>query len=95
MQIWINASDTLLAMIVMLFPSPRSAQTYLVENMLGGYIVGRMTFYIMYLRLRSFLVTASALKSRRTPRLGFRNLVLGVEVFFCAWLGIIVFCSFG
>ena len=46
--------------------------------MLGGYIVGRMTFCIMYLRLRSFFVTASALKSRRTPRLGFRNLGFGV-----------------
>ena len=56
--------------------------------MFGGYIVERMTFCIMNSRLRSFFVTASALKSRRTPRLGFRNVGLGVEGFFVLGLAL-------
>merc|ERR550525_1350794 len=36
MQIWINAADTLLAMIVMRLPSPRAAQKYRVENLYEG-----------------------------------------------------------
>merc|ERR1719271_2221998 len=36
MQIWINAADTLLAMIVMKLPSPRVAQKYRVENLYEG-----------------------------------------------------------
>merc|ERR1719231_2142751 len=36
MQIWINAADTLLAMIVMKLPSPRFAQRYRVENLYEG-----------------------------------------------------------
>merc|ERR1719174_3694426 len=36
MQIWINAADTLLAMIVMRLPSPRTAQKYRVENLYEG-----------------------------------------------------------
>merc|ERR1719152_59274 len=36
MQIWINAADTLLAMIVMKLPSPKSAQRYRVENLYEG-----------------------------------------------------------
>merc|ERR1719359_2399323 len=35
MQIWINAADTLLSMIVMKLPSPRAAQKYRVENLYG------------------------------------------------------------
>merc|ERR1712072_494457 len=36
MQIWINAADTLLAMIVSKLPSPITAQKYRVENLYGG-----------------------------------------------------------
>merc|ERR1711939_507459 len=36
MQIWINAADTLLSMIVMRLPSPRTAQKYRVENLYEG-----------------------------------------------------------
>merc|ERR1711953_1261010 len=36
LQIWINAADTLLAMIVMKLPSPRGAQKYRVENLYEG-----------------------------------------------------------
>merc|ERR1712176_981494 len=36
MQIWINAADTLLAMIVTKLPSPRDAQKYRVENLYEG-----------------------------------------------------------
>merc|ERR1712093_693848 len=36
MQIWINAADTLLSMIVMRLPSPREAQKYRVENLYEG-----------------------------------------------------------
>merc|ERR1712054_46687 len=36
MQIWINAADTLLSMIVMKLPSPRTAQKYRVENPYEG-----------------------------------------------------------
>jgi len=36
MQIWINAADTLLSMIVMRLPSPRVAQKYRVENLYEG-----------------------------------------------------------
>merc|ERR1719434_585230 len=36
MQIWINAADTLLAMIVTKLPSPRAAQRYRVENLYEG-----------------------------------------------------------
>jgi len=36
MQIWINAADTLLAMIVTKLPSPRVAQKYRVENLYEG-----------------------------------------------------------
>merc|ERR1712063_160892 len=36
MQIWINAADTLLSMIVLRLPSPRVAQKYRVENLYEG-----------------------------------------------------------
>jgi len=36
MQIWINAADTLLSMIVTRLPSPRNAQKYRVENLYEG-----------------------------------------------------------
>jgi len=36
MQIWINAADTLLGMIVTKLPSPRQAQKYRVENLYEG-----------------------------------------------------------
>merc|ERR1712019_65273 len=36
MQIWINAADTLLSMIVVKLPSPRVAQKYRVENLYEG-----------------------------------------------------------
>merc|ERR1719248_457143 len=36
MQIWINAAETLLAMIVTKLPSPRQAQKYRVENLYEG-----------------------------------------------------------
>merc|ERR1712193_270541 len=36
MQIWINAAETLLAMIVTRLPSPRVAQKYRVENLYEG-----------------------------------------------------------
>jgi len=36
MQIWINAADTLLSMIVTRLPSPRMAQKYRVENLYEG-----------------------------------------------------------
>jgi len=36
MQIWINAADTLLSMIVTKLPSPRAAQKYRVENLYEG-----------------------------------------------------------
>jgi len=36
MQLWINAADTLLAMIVSKLPSPRQAQKYRVENLYEG-----------------------------------------------------------
>merc|ERR1719248_14958 len=36
MQIWINAAETLLAMIVTKLPSPRVAQKYRVENLYEG-----------------------------------------------------------
>jgi elongation factor 2 len=36
MQIWINAADTLLSMIVMRLPSPKTAQKYRVENLYEG-----------------------------------------------------------
>merc|ERR1711953_1556790 len=36
MQIWINAADTLLSMIVIHLPSPRAAQKYRVENLYEG-----------------------------------------------------------
>jgi len=36
MQIWINAADTLLQMIVTKLPSPRQAQKYRVENLYEG-----------------------------------------------------------
>ncbi|KAL9139527.1 Eukaryotic elongation factor 2, partial [Amphidinium carterae] len=36
MQIWINAADTLLTMIVTKLPSPRQAQKYRVENLYEG-----------------------------------------------------------
>merc|ERR1712137_1485544 len=36
MQIWINAADTLLTMIVLQLPSPRAAQKYRVENLYEG-----------------------------------------------------------
>merc|ERR1712066_52311 len=36
MQIWINAADTLLPMIVTKLPSPRAAQKYRVENLYEG-----------------------------------------------------------
>merc|ERR1719171_819782 len=36
MQIWINAAETLLAMIVTKLPSPRIAQKYRVENLYEG-----------------------------------------------------------
>jgi len=36
MQIWINAADTLLSMIVVRLPSPRVAQKYRVENLYEG-----------------------------------------------------------
>jgi elongation factor 2 len=35
-QIWINAADTLLSMIVSKLPSPRQAQKYRVENLYEG-----------------------------------------------------------
>merc|ERR1712060_770586 len=36
MQVWINAADTLLAMIATKLPSPRVAQKYRVENLYEG-----------------------------------------------------------
>merc|ERR1712045_146276 len=36
MQIWINAADTLLSMIVLRLPSPQKAQKYRVENLYEG-----------------------------------------------------------
>merc|ERR1719436_2334540 len=36
MQIWINAADTLLSMIITRLPSPRTAQKYRVENLYEG-----------------------------------------------------------
>merc|ERR1719240_1167784 len=36
MQIWINAAETLLAMIVTKLPSPKTAQKYRVENLYEG-----------------------------------------------------------
>jgi len=36
MQIWINAADTLLSMIVLRLPSPKKAQKYRVENLYEG-----------------------------------------------------------
>merc|ERR1719487_2987642 len=36
MQIWINAAETLLAMIVTKLPSPRIAQKYRTENLYEG-----------------------------------------------------------
>merc|ERR1712226_415893 len=36
MQVWINAADTLLSMIVTKLPSPRVAQKYRVENLYEG-----------------------------------------------------------
>jgi len=36
MQIWINAADTLLSMIVLRLPSPQDAQKYRVENLYEG-----------------------------------------------------------
>merc|ERR1719182_1374625 len=36
MQIWINAAETLLSMIVTKLPSPRVAQKYRVENLYEG-----------------------------------------------------------
>merc|ERR1719422_2580247 len=36
MQVWINAADTLLSMIVTKLPSPRDAQKYGVENLYEG-----------------------------------------------------------
>merc|ERR1712115_36824 len=36
MQIWINAADTLLSMIITKLPSPRTAQKYRVENLYEG-----------------------------------------------------------
>merc|ERR1712224_1105157 len=36
MQIWINAADTLLSMIVLRLPSPIAAQKYRVENLYEG-----------------------------------------------------------
>merc|ERR1719493_96789 len=36
MQVWINAADTLLSMIVTKLPSPKTAQKYRVENLYEG-----------------------------------------------------------
>merc|ERR1719197_1381961 len=36
MQLWINAADTLLQMLVTKLPSPRVAQKYRVENLYEG-----------------------------------------------------------
>merc|ERR1711937_350661 len=36
MQLWINAADTLLQMLVSKLPSPRVAQKYRVENLYEG-----------------------------------------------------------
>merc|ERR1711915_340509 len=36
MQIWLNAADTLLTMIVLQLPSPKVAQKYRVENLYEG-----------------------------------------------------------
>merc|ERR1711904_387969 len=36
MQIWINAADTLLSMIVLRLPSPQVAQKYRVQNLYEG-----------------------------------------------------------
>jgi len=36
MQIWLNAADTLLTMIVLQLPSPKKAQAYRVENLYEG-----------------------------------------------------------
>jgi len=36
MQIWLNAADTLLTMIVLQLPSPKTAQKYRVENLYEG-----------------------------------------------------------
>merc|ERR1719450_1656578 len=36
MQIWINAADTLLSMIITKLPSPKAAQKYRVENLYEG-----------------------------------------------------------
>merc|ERR1712017_54675 len=36
MQIWINAADTLLSMIVLRLPSPKEAQKYRVQNLYEG-----------------------------------------------------------
>jgi len=36
MQIWLNAADTLLTMIVLQLPSPKAAQKYRVENLYEG-----------------------------------------------------------
>merc|ERR1719478_1240836 len=36
MQVWINAAETLLSMIVSKLPSPRVAQKYRVENLYEG-----------------------------------------------------------
>merc|ERR1719183_1538513 len=36
MQIWINAADTLLSMIVLRLPSPKDAQKYRVQNLYEG-----------------------------------------------------------
>merc|ERR1712164_95452 len=36
MQVWINAADTLLSMLVMRLPSPKEAQKYRTENLYEG-----------------------------------------------------------
>ena len=50
-----------------------------MEYLLGGYIVGSMTFCSMYSRLRSFFVTEFTLKSANS-KAGTRNPGLGVLI---------------
>merc|ERR1719398_77008 len=55
MQIWINAADTLLSMIVMKLPSPRTAQKYRVENLYEGLFKRVAEYFTAMFRRKAFL----------------------------------------
>ena len=71
MQIWINAADTLLSMIVLRLPSPQVAQEYRVHNLYEGPADDEAAKATLWLCAPMRRVVSTSLQAAVSSTLGF------------------------